>query len=224
MPPRSVDALPMTPFEASLLLVVCRSTEVYGLCADLDRRLSMLHADVLALLHFFGKLCSGPILEIGAYIGGATIALAKGREAGGQSARIISVEKGGSHPHPHYPSADILADLDANLREYRVRERVEIIAGHGRDPAIRSQILAALGTERVGCWLVDADGQFDADWEAYRDVIRPGAYIVVDDYFSAEAPEKAGPTWAAINALEAKGELLALGVFGYGTWIGRRSG
>jgi hypothetical protein len=38
----------------------------------------MLHLDVLILIYHFAKVCSGAILEIGAFVGGATIARALG--------------------------------------------------------------------------------------------------------------------------------------------------
>src|SRR5712675_2689959 len=90
----------------------------YGDCLDLMHRLmayrhepihselmkvrdkySMLHVDVLVLVSHFAKLCSGAILEIGAFVGGATIAAAVGVRDSGQEKKLIAVEPGGSVKH-----------------------------------------------------------------------------------------------------------------------------
>ena len=57
---------------------------------------SMLHLDVLILIYHFAKLCSGAILEIGAFVGGATIAAAFGVRDSGQEKKLISIEPGGA--------------------------------------------------------------------------------------------------------------------------------
>ena len=56
---------------------------------------SMLHVDVLVLVYHFARLCSGAILEIGAFVGGATIAAALGVRDSGQKKKLITVEPGG---------------------------------------------------------------------------------------------------------------------------------
>ena len=70
--------LPQTAAEASFLIPFYRTSDIYDFCCELNRRLSMLHPDTLALLHHFGRYFEGPILELGPYVGGSTVALGKG--------------------------------------------------------------------------------------------------------------------------------------------------
>src|SRR5436190_7936038 len=112
---------------------------VYGECLDLIHRLmtyrhepihsevtkvrdrySMLHLDVLILIYHFAKLCSGAILEIGAFVGGATIAAALGVRDSGQEKKLIAIEPGGSVKHKRLGTRDILRDLERNLARERV--------------------------------------------------------------------------------------------------------
>ena len=53
---------------------------------------SMLHLDVLTLIYHFAKICSGAILEIGAFVGGATIAAALGVRDSDQGKKLIGIE------------------------------------------------------------------------------------------------------------------------------------
>ena len=82
----------------------------------------MLHVDVLILVYHFAKLCSGAILEIGAFVGGATIAAALGVRDSGQEKKLIAVEPGGSVKHKRLGTRNILRDLERNLaREHEMK-------------------------------------------------------------------------------------------------------
>src|ERR1043166_4693970 len=78
--------------------------------AELDKvrkKYSMLHLDVLLLIYHFARICSGQILEIGAFLGGATIAAALGLRASGESKKLIAIEPGGSLKNSRLGSRDI---------------------------------------------------------------------------------------------------------------------
>jgi len=77
---------------------------------------SMLHVDVLILVYHFAKLCSGAILEIGAFVGGATIAAAVGVRDSGQEKKLIAVEPGGSVKHKTARYSQYLARLGTKSR------------------------------------------------------------------------------------------------------------
>ena len=84
----------------------------------------MLHLDVLILIYHFAKLCSGAILEIGAFVGGATIAAAFGVRDSGQEKKLISIEPGGAVKHKRLGTRDILRDLERNLTRERVASMI----------------------------------------------------------------------------------------------------
>src|SRR5215471_8557724 len=56
---------------------------------------SMLAADVLILIYYFAKTAVGGVLEIGSFLGGATIAACLGVRDSGQAKKIVSIEPGG---------------------------------------------------------------------------------------------------------------------------------
>jgi len=181
----------------------------------------MLHPDVLVLLHHFGHYVEGPILELGPYSGGSTIALAKGLVARKRPSRIVSVERGGSYAHPTLASDDILADLKKNLQGYDVADVVEIVEGVSRDPQTVEEVKRRAGNEQFGLLVIDADGCVQQDLSVYRSVLCPDAYLVVDDFYAPGCLEKEATTSAELNALERDGVVRSFGVYGWGTWLGR---
>ena len=97
---------------------------------------SMLHIDVLLLIYYFAKIASGPVLEIGAYLGGGTIAAAWGVRDSGKRRPIVSIEPGGACEHPRLPTKNILKDLKKNLAKRGVAEQVTLLEGFSRDKGI----------------------------------------------------------------------------------------
>ena len=139
-------AMPTTPFELSLLATQYRSAPIYPLFRELNERISMLHPDVLALLYHYGAYAEGQILELGPYIGGSTIALARGGVDIGNSVRITSVELGQDYRHPTHVTTDIVESLRTNLKNYGVDARVNLIVGHSRDKSVLESVKAAFRT------------------------------------------------------------------------------
>ena len=99
---------------------------------------SMLHLDVLILIYHFAKLCSGAILEIGAFVGGATIAAALGIRDSDQEKKLIAVEPGGSVKHKRLGTRNILRDLERNLARERVANMVTLVKGKSFKPETTS--------------------------------------------------------------------------------------
>src|SRR6478609_9637393 len=110
---------------------------------------SMLHVDVLILVYHFAKVCSGAILEIGAFVGGATIAAALGVRDSGQEKKLIAVEAGGSVKHKRLGTRNIFRDLERNLARERVAELVTTIKGRSFEPATTSAVNEMLGADKV---------------------------------------------------------------------------
>ena len=68
---------------------------------------------------------------------------------------------------------------------------------------------------------MDSDGNVEADFELYGDLLAPQAYLIIDDYFAPGAPHKVQPTRDGIALLTRRGLVECLGIYGWGTWVGR---
>jgi predicted O-methyltransferase YrrM len=111
-------------------LMEYRHQEIRHRLEKVGRAASMLHLDVLLLIHHFAKFGAGTILEIGPYIGGSTIAAAIGARESGKPKKIISIETGGRLKHFRIPSRNIFKDLKKNLARFGVLESVTLINGY----------------------------------------------------------------------------------------------
>ena len=72
---------------------------------------SMLGIDSIVMLYHCAKVSVGNILEVGSYVGGATIAMAMGVRDSGTEKKIISIERGCSVDHPQIGTKDSFKDL-----------------------------------------------------------------------------------------------------------------
>ncbi len=185
---------------------------------------SMLHVDVLILVYHFAKLCSGAILEIGAFVGGATIAAALGVRDSGQEKKLIAVEPGGSVKHKRLGTRNILRDLERNLARERVANMVKLVKGQSFKPETMSAVREGLGSDQVGLLILDADAAKRRDIDCYRDKFAEESWMVIDDIYGTDANEKITPSRADVDALVAEGLLDPLGFYGWSTWIGRWRG
>lgn len=185
-------------------------------------RLSMLHADVLWRLVIMAAAARGPILEIGAYIGGSTTALAYGaRSRGGY---VITVERGGSHAdHWLVPTHDIIRDLKRNLAKGGYSSTVTVFEGLAQQPSVQAQVRARLAEQKAGMLVLDSDGEVARTLVQYRRFLADDALLVVDDYDAAGVSEKEATTKPVVDSLMRRGVLRQFGVFAHGTWFGRLS-
>jgi predicted O-methyltransferase YrrM len=197
--------------------------------------LSMLHVDTLIALRHLVHVTRGTILEIGPYIGGSTIVMAQAlREKqrrfslwpwSRRSPRraLLTVETGGSHPHPTLPSRDILGDLENNLRKHRVRDLVQILVGWSYDPKIVAEIARVAATNPIDLLVIDADGMsVEQDLQRLRPYCAPDCYLVFDDYI--ECPEsqiKSMYVKPIVDRLVKQGRVQTTTVLPWGTWFGR---
>jgi hypothetical protein len=181
---------------------------------------SMLHLDVLILIYHFAKLCSGAILEIGAFVGGATIAAAFGIRDSGQRKKLVTIEPGGSVKHKRLGTRNILRDLERNLTRERVANMVTLVKGQSFKPETISAVRHALGSDQVGLLVLDADAAKRRDVDCYRDKFANGCWMVIDDIYGADANEKITPSRADVDGLVAEGLLKPLGFYGWSTWVG----
>ncbi len=201
-----------------------RHQPVHSELMKIRHKYSMLHIDVLILVYHFAKVCSGAILEIGAFVGGATIAAALGVRHSGQEKKVIAVEPGGSVKHKRLGTRNILRDLERNLARERVANMVTLVKGKSSKPETMSAVRQALGSDQVGLLILDADAAKRRDIDSYRAKFAEGSWMIIDDIYGIDANEKITPSRADVDELVAEGLLQPLGFYGWSTWVGRWRG
>jgi L-amino acid N-acyltransferase YncA len=205
-------------------LMQYRHEPIHSELLKIRDKFSMLHLDVLILIYHFAKICTGHILEIGAFVGGATIAAAFGVRDSGQKKKLIAIEPGGSVKHKRLGTRNILRDLERNLARHHVSEMVSVIKGYSFDPTTISAVQQALRPDEIGLLILDADAAKRREIECYRDTFADDCWMVIDDYYGANANAKITPSRADIDALVEAGWLEPLGFYGWSTWVGRWRG
>src|SRR5262249_3147766 len=203
------------------LLMQYRHEAIHSKLLKIRDKYSMLHLDVLILIYHFAKICSGNILEIGAFVGGATIAAAFGVHDSGTRKKLIAIEPGGKVKHRRLGTRNIFRDLERNLARQRVSELVTTIKGRSFDPATISAVNKALGADKVGLLILDADAAKRRDIDCYGERFVNGCWMVIDDYYGTDANPTITPSRADVDALTAAGYLESLGFYGWSTWVGR---
>jgi phosphinothricin acetyltransferase len=206
------------------LLMQYRHEPIHSKLLKIRDKYSMLHLDVLILIYHFAKICSANILEIGAFVGGATIAAAFGVRDSGSRKKLIAIEPGGGVKHKRLGTRNIFRDLERNLARQRVSELVTTIKGRSFDPATISAVNETLGADKVGLLILDADAAKRRDIECYCDRFADGCWMVIDDYYGIGTNAKITPSRADVEALTTAGYLQPLGFYGWSTWVGRWGG
>ena len=179
---------------------------------------SMLAPSAMERLEFTARQAAGGILEIGAYMGGSTIAIARGNQRRRPHAVI---EAGGSHDHPTIPSSDIVADWRRNLEAFGYADAVTLCQGWSYDPAIQQAAIETAGP--VGLMFIDADGFVAATLAAFAKNMTSDCMLVIDDYLAPGAEEKAALVKPYVDAQVEAGRLAEIAIEG-GTWFGRVTG
>ena len=205
-------------------LMAYRHESIHSRLMKVRDKYSMLHLDVLLLIYHFAKVCSGAILEIGAFVGGATIAAALGVRDSGHEKKLIAIEAGGSVKHKRLGTRNIFRDLERNLVRERVANMVTLIKGQSFKPETVTAVRQALGPDQVGLLILDADAAKRRDIECYRNKFAERSWIVIDDIYGADANEKITPSRADVDALADAGLLESLGFYGWSTFVGRWRG
>jgi len=205
-------------------LMQYRHEPIHSELSKIRDKYSMLHLDALILIYHFAKICSGNILEIGAFVGGATIAAAFGVRDSGENKKLVAIEPGGSVKHKRLGTRNILRDLERNLARQRVSKIVNLIKGRSFDAATIRAVHGTLGRDKIGLLILDADAAKRRDIECYRDRFADDCWMVIDDYYGADSNEKITPSRADVDALVEAGWLKPLGFYGWSTWVGRWCG
>lgn len=185
---------------------------------------SMLHLDVLILIYYFAKTTAGSVLEIGSYLGGATIAAAWGTRDSGRRRTIVSIEGGGQCDHPRLPTKNILKDLKKNLARRGVSDRVSLLEGFSWDKNVIAKVTQQLAPGSVDLLIIDADGDVKSNVEVYGPLLSENCWVVIDDYYCPAPGSKDVFVRPQIHALVDAGQLETLGFYGWATWVGRWRG
>ena len=202
-------------------LVEYRHQPITAWLREMRKKRSMLHEDVLVLIYHLSRIAPGNLLEIGAYLGGATIAAGMGARDADRQRISVTIEPGGAYKHPRLPSKDILRDLRKNLAREKLESSFTIVEGYSGNENTVAATQAVLPAGSVGLLIVDADGSVGRDFNLYQTLLAPGCWLVIDDYYSPKPEGKAVRTQPQVDELVAANQLLPLGIYGWGTWIGR---
>jgi predicted O-methyltransferase YrrM len=183
---------------------------------------SMLDIDVLVLIYHMAKVCDGGILEIGSFLGASTVAAGLGVRAAGQEKMFLSIEPGGRLKDHRLASKDIFKDLTKHVSRAGLLDRVTLINASSFDETTITTVKEQFGPGKIGLFIFDADSDVQRDIDCYGDRFAERCWMVIDDYISPTY--KADPTRTQVDELVAGGRLLPLGLYGWGTWVGRWSG
>ena len=147
------------------LLMNIRHEPIHSKLLKVRDKYSMLHLDVLILIYHFAKVCSGNILEIGAFVGGATIAAAFGVRDSEPGKSSLPSNRAAALNTSGCGTRNIFRDLERNLARQRVSELVTTIKGRSFDPTTISAVNETLGGDKVGLLILDADAAKRRDIE-----------------------------------------------------------
>jgi predicted O-methyltransferase YrrM len=180
---------------------------------------SMLGIDAIVMLYHCAKVSVGEILEVGSYVGGATIAMAMGVRDSGTEKKIISIERGCRVDHPRVGTKDSFKDLRKNLKRFGFLDQVTLINGRSFEPNTIATVRQILGPDQIGLFVFDADANVRRDIKCYGDRFADRCWMVIDDYLGGA--NKSERLRMQVDELVSAGRLEPLGFYGVGTWIGR---
>ena len=118
--------------------------------------------------------------------------------------------------HPELPTDDTVADLLSNLSRAGVRERVQIVADHFARVSSYDAVSRHLDGRKAGMLFVDVNPGTELAVQTYASLLREDAFIVIDDYVSECAVEKAAQVRAFVDASVEQGYLEPIRVCGGG--------
>jgi predicted O-methyltransferase YrrM len=118
---------------------------------------SMLDIDAIVMLYHCAKISVGDILEVGSYVGGATIAMAMGVRDSGTEKKIISIERGCRVDHPRVGTKDSFKDLRKNLKRFRFLDQVSLINSRSFDPTTIAMVRQLSGPRQTELFVFDVD-------------------------------------------------------------------
>jgi len=186
------------------------------------KQFSMLGAETLLMCRGYALAARSGILEIGAYIGGSTVALGMGLDAAGRKP-MVTIDCGGSFENqPYLPSKDIHADWRKNCAKCGLPGISTLIDGWAHEEATINAAKAAAGNARFDLLFIDADGEVTRVLENFADRLTDDCLLIVDDYFNVlGGQEKVDVVARQVNQLLAEGIIEQYVLTPFSTWFGR---
>lgn len=183
------------------------------------RPMSMLSAQTLRAIHLLSRTCRSAIVEIGAYVGGATAVILDATRA--RRNLVVTIEEPVAHPtHPQIPTLHTVEDLHANIRSLGLeRDGHHVIPGASFEAWVLGTLHHRLLGQRVGLLVWDADACVDRDLIFLAPWLAPGAMLVIDDYVAGEG--KSVRVSAVVDDFTRRGILEPSAYLPWGTWFGR---
>jgi|688.fasta_scaffold348239_1 predicted O-methyltransferase YrrM len=196
--------------------------------ADLIQQLnaiSMLNEESLRVLYYLGSK-SKTILEFGPYIGGSTIAIAKGNKFSIFKKFLFNtIELGGANvEHAHLPSHNILEDLNTNLSKFQVAGKVNIIQGLSANWNSVQMCESLLNGRKFDMVLMDSDGFIEENIAAYKKFFKKEVYLILDDFERVENEDpfsKANNVNKWVQTNLKNGRLTEHAILKWSTWFGK---
>jgi hypothetical protein len=184
----------------------------------------MLALETLSAVSSATAITSDAVLEVGTYVGGATIALARGIKArpspSREATRFVAMEKGGAYLGGRPPSNDILADWRRNVKQFRADEvNPTMIEGNYGDTHNVENFVRLLEGARIGVLMIDADGWVDRTLNLFAKYLAVDAVLIIDDYVVTSKTDKGSHTFPVVDRLCSLGYLKKWTLVKY-TWIG----
>jgi hypothetical protein len=183
------------------------------------RPISMLSAETLGAIHLLSRTCRGAIVEIGAYVGGATAVILHATQA--RRNLVVTIEEPVEHlTHPQIPTRNTVADLHANIRALGLeREGHYVLPGASFEAWVVGTLHHRLMGQQVELLVWDADACVDRDLILLAPWLAAGAMLVIDDYVAGEG--KSVRVSAVVDDLMRRGIVAPAAYLPWGTWFGR---
>ncbi|MBE7196748.1 MAG: class I SAM-dependent methyltransferase [Parafilimonas terrae] len=186
------------------------------------KQISMLSVETLMVCRAYGLSAKTGVLEIGAYIGGSTVALGKGLHLAGRKP-MATIDPGGSVlDQPFLPSADILADWHKNVSSFGLEGVSKLVKGYSQDKRVISEVKEVAAGSKFDVFFMDTNGEVHQALNDYGGMLADDCLVILDDYYNViGADTKAQKTARQVHELMAIGLLEQYALVPFSTWFGR---
>ena len=159
--------------------------------------------EITAFVDFLKPRALRNVMEIGSESGGTFYLWCQLAKLGGLK---ISLDKpDGTSGSWLYKEPDALAKRTALFHSFA--PRVKVVTGDSHSPEIKSIVMDILGEEKLDLLFIDGDHSYEgvkADWEMYREFVRPGGIVAFHDINQGEWMNirgcQVGRLWAELMA------------------------
>ena len=120
----------------------------------------MLGIDAIVMLYHCAKVSAGDILEVGAYTGGATIAMGMGvRDSGTRKEKSSVLSEAAASISRGSAQRIAFKDLRKNLKRFGFLDQVTLINARSFDPDTIAMVRRLSSPRSIGLFVFDADAQ-----------------------------------------------------------------